>query len=169
MKKSDFIGKIDNWCSHRELLWKALEATSGGVVEFGVGPGSTGVLDEYCKANNRMLFSYENNKEWFNNYAYMHSGYHYMNFVEDWDNALLNHRKPIGLFFADHASGERRKYDIAMFSTLAQIVVAHDTEPSADSGYRMSLAAPLFKYRADDKTFSAHATSWSNFIDVSKL
>lgn len=167
MKHEDFIGKIDNWCSHRRLLWQALEATQGHVVEFGIGPGSTGVLDEYCRDNGRMLFSYENNKEWFDTYKYMHSGYHYMNFVEQWDDAIAKHREPVGVAFIDHAPGERRKYDIALFSTLAQIVVVHDSEIESDGGYKISLAAPLFKYRKDDRNFPAHTTAFSNFIDVS--
>jgi hypothetical protein len=168
MTHENFIGKIENWNSHRRLLWQALEATQGHVVEFGIGPGSTGALDEYCRDAGRMLFSYENNKEWFDKYAYMKSSYHYMTFVMDWDDALKEHREHIGVAFIDHAPGHRRKYDVAMFSTLAAIVVVHDSEPEADHGYRISLAAPLFKYRKDDASFPAHATAFSNFIDVSK-
>lgn len=167
MTKEDFIGKIDNWCSHRLLLWGALQATEGHVVEFGIGPGSTSMLDEYCRDNGRMLFSYENNKEWFDKYAYMHSGYHYMNFVEQWDDAIAKHREPVGVAFIDNAPGERRRYDIALFCNIAQIVVVHDSEPEA-TGYGIPLVAPLFKYRKDDPSFPAHTTAFSNFIDVSK-
>lgn len=167
MKHEDFIGKIDNWCSHRRLLWQALEATQGHVVEFGIGPGSTGVLDEYCRDNGRMLFSYENNKEWFDNFQYMHSGYHYMNFVNNWEEALYKHREPVGVFFCDEAPGEIRRYNIAMFCNLAQIVIVHDSEPES-TGYGIPLVAPLFKYRKDDRNFPAHTTAFSNFIDVSQ-
>lgn len=168
MTKEQFIGQIDNWCSHRRLLWEAMEATTGPVVEFGMGPGSTMVLDEYCRDAGRMVFSYENNYEWFSKFASLHSSYHYMNHVLDWDDALWRHREMVGVAFIDHAPGERRKYDIAMFSTLAQVVVVHDSEPSSDHGYKISLAAPLFKYRKDDASYPANATAFSNFIDVSK-
>lgn len=167
MTREQFVGKIENWHSYRPLLWEALEATEGHVVEFGIGPGSTGPLHEYCLARGRMLFSYENNKEWFDQYAYMHCGHHYMNFVQDWDNAVRKHREPVGVAFIDHAPGERRKYDIALFCNTAQIVVVHDSEPEA-TGYGIDLIAPLFKYRKDFTDFPAHATAFSNFIDVSK-
>jgi len=167
MTHSDFIGKIENWNSHRELLWKALEATQGHVVEFGVGPGSTGVLDEYCRDSGRMLFSYENNKEWFDKFAHMHSSYHYVNFVDNWEQALYKHRERVGVFFSDEAPGEIRRYNIAMFCNLADVVVVHDSEPAA-TGYGIPLVAPLFKYRKDDPSFPAHTTAFSNFIDVSK-
>lgn len=166
MNKKQFIGQIDNWCSHRRLLWEALEATTGHVVEFGIGPGSTQQIDEYCRVHGRMLFSYENNREWFDTYQPLQSSYHYMSFVQDWDLAIAKHREPIGVAFIDHAPGERRRYDIALFCNTAQIVVVHDSEPEA-TGYGIPLVAPLFKYRKDDARFPAHTTAFSNFIDVS--
>jgi hypothetical protein len=165
MTKEQFIGILENWNSHRAVLWPALEATAGHVIEFGIGPGSTKALDEYCRDTGRMLFSYENNKEWFDKFVGMHSSYHYINFVQDWDDAVRKHREPVGVAFIDHAPGERRKYDIALFCNVAQIVVVHDSEPEA-TGYGLDLIAPLFKYRKDFEEFPAHATAFSNFINV---
>jgi len=168
MTREQFIGSISHWDSHRPLLWEALQSTRGHVIEFGMGHGSTQQLHDYCQDRSRQLFSYENNKEWLDKFTHLRSGGHYIEFVDDWDNALQKHREMVGVMFADHAPGERRKYDIAMFCNLAQVVVAHDTEPGSDHGYRMSLAAPLFKYRKDFTDYPAHATAFSNFIDVTK-
>lgn len=173
MTKEQFIGQISHWDSHRPLLWQALEATEGHVIEMGMGHGSTQQLHDYCQDRGRMLFSYENNKEWLGKFTHLRSGSHYIEFVDDWDNVIQKHRETWAIsgtqvVFIDHAPGERRKYDIAMFCNTARIIVAHDTEPGSDHGYRVSLAAPLFKYRKDFTDFPAHAAAFSNFINVSE-
>ena len=168
MTKEEFIGTISHWDSHRPLLWEAVANTNGHVMEMGMGHGSTAQLHQLCRDSGRMLFSYENNKEWLERFTHLRSGGHYIEFVDDWDNVIQKHREPIGVVFVDQAPGERRKYDMALFCNLAQVIVVHDTEPGSDHGYRTSLAAPLFKYRKDFTDFPAHATAFSNFIDVSK-
>jgi hypothetical protein len=168
MTKENFTANVSYWDSYKPLLWGALEATTGDVLEFGCGDGSTKLLHEYCKEKGRNLFSYESDKEWFQKFEHLNCDFHKVEYVEDWDNTVEKHRLGVGVIFIDHAPGERRKYDIALFCNLSQIIVSHDTEQESDHGYRMSLAWPLFKYLKWDKTFVAHATAASNFIDVSK-
>lgn len=168
MTKENFTANVSYWDSYKPLLWEALQATDGDVLEFGCGEGSTLLLREYCRDNNRKLFSYESDKEWYLKFEHLNNDFHKVEFVHDWDNVVEKHREMIGVAFIDHAPGERRKYDIALFCNTAKILVAHDTELEVDHGYRMSLAWPLFKYIKWDKAFSANATAASNFIDVSK-
>ena len=48
------------------------------------------------------------------------------------------------------------------------IVVAHDTEPAADYGYKMRQHFPKFRYIVEVRTSDAWATALSNTIDVTE-
>lgn len=162
MTKEQFTQITSNYDSHRPLLWAALESTKGLVVEMGIGYGSTPFLTEYCKERNRELQSYENNQEW---YDKMKGEFPHIKFVKNWDFVYV---RP-DVLFIDHAPGERRKVDIYRFSDIAKIIVCHDTEPTADHGYKMRAELKKFKYLIDYETDGAWATAVSNFIDVTKF
>lgn len=163
MTKEEFIGQPNEWGSHRRLLWYALEATEGMVVEFGIGEESTPFLNAYCAARNRQLESYESNKEWFDKMQgkYSHPIHHTIN----WD---FVHLVNVDVLLIDHAPGERRKTDVYRFSEKAKIIVIHDTEPQADHGYQFSTIWKYFKYRIDDSNLGTWTTAVSNFVDVTK-
>lgn len=168
MIRTDCVNNLSHWNSYWPALWEALEATTGPVLEFGMGDGSTQKLHDYCRFKGRSLFSYDFNAEWANKFIHLNDSNHRLEYVQDWDNVVEKHRDQVGVLFSDESPGERRKLNIAMFCNTAQIIVAHDTEPLSDHGYRVSLVTPLFKYHKTDKSFVAHATAFSNFIDVTK-
>jgi hypothetical protein len=164
MRKQDFIKVDSNYNSHLPLLWEALEATKGLVIEMGMGHGSTPFLSEYCEQRDRELISYENDRGWLEKFSkYTHT----MQFVTDW-NLVSIANNFASVVFIDHAPGERRKYDIAAFSNKAEIIVAHDTEPAADHGYQMRAELAKFKYCFEYETNGAWATAVSNFINITK-
>jgi len=165
MTKEKFIQITSNYDSHRPLLWEALEATSGQIVEMGCGYGSTPFLTEYAKEHSRELISGENNYGW---YIKMKGAYPHIKLFQDWNT--LHHECPApDVVFIDHAPGERRKIDISHFADKAKIIVCHDTEPAADHGYKMRAELKKFKYMIDYETDGAWATAVSNFIDVTKF
>jgi hypothetical protein len=164
MTKEEFLKGVSNWDNHRNLLWPALQATDGLVVELGIGDGSTSFLHQYCEDNQRLLISYENNKEWYEKYKHFNSDTHLILNVPNCDNATL---MP-SVILIDHAPGERRKDDIKKFAKDAKIIVAHDTEPAADHGYKMRAELQKFKYMIDFKSEGAWATAVSNYLDVTK-
>ena len=168
MEKSNFVNDLSHWNSYWPLLWKALEETTGPVLEFGMGDGSTKKLHDYCQARGRSLFSYDYNNEWAQKFMHLNDTNHKLEYVQDWDNVTEKHREEIGVLFVDHSPGEHRKYEIAMFCNSAKIIIAHDTEKESDHGYRVSLVDPLFKYKKHDTSFVARATAYSNFIDVTQ-
>lgn len=169
MNKGQFVHDVSHWNSYLPLLWLALEETKGDVIELGMGDGSTAKLHEYCRSNSRKLFSYESNEEWYRKFEKLNTVDHRLEYVgHNWQPMIENHRGPIGVLFSDEAPGEMRKYNISMFCNTAQIIVAHDTEPSNDGGYKFSLVKPLFKYIKHYQHEGADATAFSNFIDVSK-
>jgi nucleoside diphosphate kinase len=169
MTKEQFTDNLHFWNSYLPLLYLALENTSGDVIELGMGDGSTEKLHFYCKENARRLYSYETDKEWFRKFEQFRTERHDVEWVgHNWQIMIERHREKIGVLFSDEAPGEMRKYNISMFCNLAQVIVVHDSEQSSDHGYKLSLVAPLFKYRKDFDYPGASATAFSNFIDVSK-
>lgn len=167
MTKDQFLQGVQNWDNHRFLLWPALEATTGDVVEMGMGQGSTPFLNQYCADGHRHLFSYDNTLSWVHKFEDYAGKYHRMFHVSDWDRISEIHPSP-DVVLIDHAPGERRKIDIPRFANTAKIIVAHDTEYEADHGYQMRQEISKFKYSLEYKSPGAWATAMSNFIDVSK-
>lgn len=168
MDKGEFLKDVQNWDNHRNLLWSALEATKGTVLEFGCGNGSTPYLHDYCKANKRKLFSYETSQEWLDKFKHLESDTHHLELVKDWDEANLKHIK-VDVVLIDHAPGERRKDDIEMFKGRCEYLIAHDTEPAADNGYKMRSVLKTFRFMKDFESPGAWATVVSQVNDVSKF
>lgn len=174
MTKEQFLDSVANWDNHRYLLWDALEATSGEVVEMGIGHGSTPFLREYCKDKGRILYSYENNFEWFKKFQHMTDEFHKVFHITDWDEVSMRHLCP-SVVLVDQAPGERRHIDVQRFAMKAQFIVIHDSEPAA-TGYMMwpnekNTENPqgvwhLFKYVRHHKSPGAWASIASNFIEV---
>lgn len=166
MTREQFIGQFENWDNYKVLLWAALEATEGSVIEMGIGTGSTEILNKYCADNTRLLFSYESNADWYDQFKHFDDGGHVILLVQDW-NLVDQHHDSCGVLFVDHAPGERRHIDVQLFANKAKIIVIHDSEPEA-TGYMLDKVWHLFKYRKDFKTNGAWTTAISNFIDVTK-
>src|SRR6478736_4062599 len=177
MTREQFIAGYENWDSYKPLLWEGLERTTDDIIEMGVGKGSTRLLHDYAIEKERSLFSYDSNPLWINQFFNFHHEYHSLDHVQiedkglamsDWNIVHEKHYLSVGLVFIDHAPGERRKVDIALFANKAQIIVAHDTEPNADHGYQMRDEIKKFKYWRDFETPGAWASIMSNFVDVTK-
>lgn len=159
MTKSEFLdGVNNNDLDHRILLWEAMQLTTGKVVEFGSGHGSTPYLRKHCADQDREFQSYDHNKDWANATG--------ATLVEnaEWDKLNLTN---IDVLFIDHAPGEDRKYRIEQYRNEAKILVIHDTEPPADHGYQTRQHYPSFKYWVEVRTNGAWATMVSNYIDLS--
>lgn len=168
MTRDEFISGMDDYSSHLPLLWEALEATEGEVIELGIGNGSTPKLHEYCKQRKRSLFSYENDLEWYRKFEHLRTPTHAIEFTRNWVEPIERHRYTIGVLFSDERPGEVRKYNIAMFCNTAQVVIAHDSEKRNNIGYRYDLVHPLFKYHVNHVGEGPETSAFSNFIDVTK-
>lgn len=165
MKKEDFLANLDEWSSHRSLLWKALETTKHTglpILELGSGPGSTPYLREYCESALLDFHTYESNEEWAEK---MNSIY-----VKNWE--IIPWRKVWGVVLIDMAPGEYRKIALRKLDN-AQIIVLHDSEPPGHNGsdYQVRNEFSAFKYFKDHEAQRPHAwtTILSNIIDVTKF
>lgn len=176
MTKEQFLEGMTDWSNHRALLYLALEATKGDVIEFGCGDGSTRQLHEYCKANNRKLYSYETDLEWLLRFKDLQSDTHFLNLVDNWEEVSLINPSVI---LIDHSPGERRYKDVIKFANINGILVLHDTQPPPTAAdYKYEKTWHLFKHIVtldagknedpnieDNRTW---ATAVSNTFDVTQ-
>jgi hypothetical protein len=154
---------VDDYSSHRPLLWLACENTDGKIIEAGMGDGSTSLLEGLSWK--RSVVHFDNNKQWiYNLKEYVVSA----NYVINWlDDGIFGNK--INLLFVDLAPGEVRKEVIEKYKDEAKVIVAHDTEPGANYVYGMADVLNSFKYRLDyTPEGKPHTTAVSNFIDVTK-
>ena len=162
-----------NDLSYYPLLFLALEETKeGDVIEMGTGHGSTLLLHDYCKNNNRWLFSYDEKQVWLDKFLHLKDVGHTLRLVNDWDIVKETHmskeEEQPSVVFIDHAPGERRKEDIVHFKDVKGILVIHDTEPTGAGDYQMRQHWGKFKYIVEVKTDGAWASALSNHIDITK-
>lgn len=176
----EFVNGASDWNNHIYLLWLALEETkTGDVIEMGCGDGSTNQLHNYCKANNRKLYSFDWSKEWLDKFTHMESPDHKFMYIEkSWDIVKDICPNP-SVILMDHSPGERRVVDIRSFCDMNGIQVIHDTQPrptAANYGfemiweffkYRVNLTAPMNREcnPPDNRTW---ASAVSNIYDVTK-
>ena len=66
------------------VIVRVVEATTGPILELGMGLYSTPLLDLMCHEEKRSLISYDDDKEWFNENKEWESDYHKVNFIENW-------------------------------------------------------------------------------------
>lgn len=149
------------------MLWQALEATKDSIhpiIELGCGYESTPYLLRYSSESDRVLFSYDSNKEW----AAKFDGTEY---VPDWERNLL-WLHPYSVCLLDLAPGEYRR--VALMKIRAEIIVVHDSEPPGwnASDYHVRPLFSKFKYMIDDipkEKGAPWTTCLSNTIDVTKF
>jgi len=153
MTKDEFLEGVTDWNNHLPLLWLALEATTGPVIEMGCGDGSTRQLNEYCASRGRILYSFDTDLDWMNRFSDLASPTHtFTRIINNWEIAQKICPNP-SVILIDHAPGERRIVDVKNYSdhmAPGGIMVLHDTQPpptAAEYGYERIW--PLFKYIVD--------------------
>ena len=166
MKKEKFLEGVQNWNNHLWLLYPALEATTGDVIELGLGHGSTQQLHDYCE-DKRKLYSFDYVAEWVDKFKHLETDTHKLFHAPNWDDVHKNYPNP-DVILIDHSPGERRWIDIELYANTAKIIVIHDSEPSA-TGYMLDKIWPLFKYRVDFESPGAWATAVSNFVNLKDI
>lgn len=158
------------WSSHFPVLIKVMEKANSDVLELGMGPFSTPILHWLCFDKGLKLFSFDNDKEYFDLNSHFKSDNHIVRLIENdnWDSIVYGTHH-LSVAFVDHKPAKRRHVDIAKLANLADFVIIHDSEPEGDKWYRYSKIYKLFKYRYDYTKTVPHTTVLSNFIDLSFL
>lgn len=155
-----------NYGTHLPALIKAMEKTTGDVLELGTGLFSTPYLHYKCILDNRKLVSYENVKSWYDiliHYGYPHKN-HEINFVEKYEDAPIE--KPFDLVLIDQTPDSSRCETIQRLAGTAKYIIIHDSNGNKEKTYHYSTIYPLFKYRSIWDRDKNHATVLSNLVNL---
>lgn len=161
MDRENFIPTSFLNC-YTPLLYKAMLETTGPVIECGMGNYSTNLLH----STGRTVISYETSQDWISKFNVSNK---ILIKPTEWLTVMKTCKPLSSVIFIDQAPGEIREKCIEeLVSGFHGIIVAHDTEPAADYGYKMRQHFPKFKYVVEIKTNNAWATALSNDIDITK-
>lgn len=124
---------IDAFNTHRPFLKYYLKHTTGDIIEFGTGYGSTPIIRELIKGTNRKLLSFENNSEWYKEISerYPENENHKYFFSTNWEKdipLLTSFSKNISICFVDSAPWESRVLAMNCFKDISQYIMVHDVD-----------------------------------------
>ncbi len=148
-----FVHRHNPYATHQPVLYTIARNTSGPIIEFGCGDGSTDLLHEICKDNNRILISVDDDLNWLNKFKqrYLGDGYepdnsgwhkfffvpgklsilndtkaeHWIKFLDDFD--LLKSMQ-FDLCFVDQSPGRARTETIIRLKDSAKYIILHDCD-----------------------------------------
>ena len=152
--------------SHLPLLMKAVQLTTGPILELGSGMYSTTYLHWACFPMKRRLVTYENNPDWFGFANLAIADFHEVHCIPDFSTADLS--EPWSVAFVDHEPGDVRIREMSRL-LHADYVVAHDTERANDRKYRWREIYPLFKYQYKWNGAWPHTSVFSNKHDLAEF
>lgn len=155
------------YASHLPVLTKIFEATTGDILELGVGIYSTPYLHWMCFERGRKLSSYESDQKWAYYFRDSRRVFHDIHHTENWDDLKID--QFWDFVFIDHAPDIRRGIEAGRLAQHAKYVIIHDSEDTEDHKYNYSKIYPLFKYRYDYQKAVPRTTVLSNFIDPNVL
>lgn len=140
---------MDLYSTHLPLLLKCVVATTGPVLELGMGEGSTPILHEICKAMNRELHSYDTDPKYVDRYSKQYPAEQdrhsiYLIGRDDWKDVDID--QPWSVVLIDHRPARRRRHEVLRLANLAEYIVCHDSEPEIDRFYRYSRIFSQFKF-----------------------
>ena len=155
-----------NYGTHLPALIKAMDKTTGDVLELGMGVFSTPYLHYQCILSNRKLVSYENFKPWiqfFIDYRYECPN-HEINFIDKYADAKID--KPWDVVLIDQTPDSSRREEVRRLANLAKYIVIHDSNGRNEKIYHYSEIYPLFKYGFNFDKADHQTAVLSNFYPV---
>jgi hypothetical protein len=150
--------------THLPCLIKAMEKTTGDVLELGTGVFSTPYLHYQCLLSKRKLVSYENFKSWFDFVKTYEHPLHEINFVEKYADAKID--KQWDVVLVDQTPDSSRVETIKRLPDLAKYIIIHDSNPSNYKVTHYDEIFPLFRFKTDWHGDKNRATVLSNFVDL---
>ena len=152
----------------------ALKATSGPILELGVGFDSTPYISEFVNSlgGERRAFSFESNEEWMFNFVGLRCDNHRIEHASPRYLSVPLEHKHWGCALVDHSFGgvgRVRPEAIQRLKGRCDVIVAHDTEDEHESDYGFRPVINSFKYRKDDVMFGVRTTMLSDTVDLISL
>lgn len=150
------------YTTHLPHLRKAVELTTGPVLELGAGEGSTPLLHELCTKAGRRLVTVESDRGWLERFESMASELHTLVHHEDPAWVVAQAEPPWGVIFIDHAPGKTRRDALERASGKADFILVHDTE---DLGYGLEDLLSSFRYRKDFR----YSRPWTTAVSGTRV
>jgi hypothetical protein len=113
--------------SHLPLLLACVSATTGPVLELGVGHASTPILHSVLQGTGRHLTSLENHPAWLAAFQHCANDQHTVE-AETFDSVNRAAAKSWSVVFIDNSPGQGRAALLKLFLPVADYVVVHDVE-----------------------------------------
>lgn len=154
--------------THFPALIKAMQNTTGTIIELGTGLFSTPLLHWLNFDSGRKVVSFESYKHYYDFAKGFETENHKIVFIKDWDDLPLESK--YGVVFIDHSIPGRahtRGDDALKFKDIADLVVLHDAGADSNPKYGYEAIYPQFKYRWDWNGCYPSTTVLSNVIDIS--
>lgn len=122
---------FDAYSTHQPVLYEAVVRTSGPVIEFGCGDGSTPLLHRLCEEHARKLLSLESDRAWLERFMCLATPWHRLGLVFDWDNVLRSNyiaAVPWDVALIDQSTFEQRADAVIALKDKARFIVLHDCD-----------------------------------------
>ena len=142
-------GDLPHYFSHYPILAAAVAASSGPILELGVGHGSTYMLHYMGLMSKRRVVSAETDKAWLEGFR---DGYesplHEFVHVTDWPSWNRIESEIWGAALVDCAPGEERYKLADRLRHVCRWIVCHDSEKDYGSGgnYMYEKILPRFRF-----------------------
>jgi hypothetical protein len=180
---------MDLVATHQRLLLASCLRTQGPILELGCGWYSTPLLHEIARAQQRKVYTVDNNWDWLAEYQKFDTEYHEIILIGWWGELLKKVKEGyFGVVFCDQGQPAEREYAIRELVSKADVFVLHDTEEGFAYGYdrllgysryndqkdfdkmRKKGVSPygMFRYQWTDHCQKAWTTVASNTVDVTK-
>jgi hypothetical protein len=134
----EYIWQSNVYGTHQPFLESYVRSTTGDVLEFGTGNGSTGLLRNILAGSGRKLVSIEDNIEWLQKMKnlYTENGQHTFVYLEPKDNGdhwkeflkSYQHSNKVSVVFIDQAPWEARLWTLSRFLKDAEYCIIHDAD-----------------------------------------
>lgn len=149
------------YTTHQPFLEAYVLETSGTILEFGTGYGSTALLTHLLKDTSRVLISIEDNLSWLTQMKqlYPESERHHYIYLEPkedgshWQEFLASYTPPkdLSLVFVDQAPWVARLWTLKRFESLADYVIVHDVDYFPHNGIFGSITDPNLPFTEEKK------------------
>ena len=154
-----FSHRTDCYATHQPVLYEMAKNTTGPIIEFGCGFGSTDLLHEICKEEQRLLISIDDNLSWLTRFSekYQKDEWHHFYYVpkkegqspesaEHWieflDEFDLIEEEVFDLCFIDQSPWLARYETLKRLKGRSLYVIVHDCDYFPEKGIFGSVIEP---------------------------
>jgi len=150
--------------THLPVVMRAMQLTTGPVLEMGMGYNSSYTMHWMCAARRRPITSFESKPKWFVFARWFETDWHKIVLTRDWDAADIEYDWDVALL--DFDSNPLRVNAAKRLAHRVKYIVLHDTNGRYFNLTHFDTLLPLFKWRWTYNQYTPHTTVFSNLVDL---